>query len=72
MIHEDILYISYRKYLTRVSVSGCSNREQKCTTLKEIFSMFRFLHLRLQIFNSCVSTKYCPIITNIKLIYSDN
>ncbi len=42
------------------------------TTLKVIFSIFRFV-LYPQISDSCISAKYCPILTNNingKIIYS--
>ncbi len=34
------------------------------TTLKAIFSIFRFFAPSDSDFNSCISAKYCPIITN--------
>ncbi len=43
----------------------CIAKNLICTTLKMIFSIFSFFcSLRFQIFNSCISAKYCPIITN--------
>ncbi len=41
------------------------------TTLKAIFSIFRFFGtLRFQFSNSCISGKYCPILTNQTLMES--
>ncbi len=38
------------------------------TTLKVIFSIFFFLHLLYSIYlNSCISAKYCPILTYIRV-----
>ncbi len=43
----------------------CIAKNFTWTTLKAIFSVFRFFcTLRLQIFNSCISAKYCPILSN--------
>ncbi len=43
----------------------CIDKDLIWTNLKVIFSVFRFFcTLRFQIFNSCISAKYCPILTN--------
>ncbi len=43
----------------------CIDKNFIWTTLKMIFSIFSFFcSLRFQIFNSCISVKYCPILTN--------
>ncbi len=60
MFHEDILLIYYRKYFkTSFWLVICIAKNFIWTTLKAIFSIFRFFcTLRFHIF------KYCPIITN--------
>ncbi len=57
MFHEDILYISYHKLNFWLVI--CIAKNLIWTTLKVIFSIFRFFcTLRFQIY------KYCSIITN--------
>ncbi len=49
----------------------CVAKDLIWTTLKAIFSIFRFFAPSDSRFsNSCISAKYCPILRNGKLIYS--
>ncbi len=61
---EDIAYISYVTILKRLLVV-CVAKNFIWTTLNAIFSIFRFfLHPQIPDFNSCISVKYCHILTN--------
>ncbi len=58
MFHEDILWISYRKYIkTQFLISNiCIAKNFIWTTLKVIFSIFRFfLHPQIPDFQIVVS-----------------
>ncbi len=66
MFYEDILYISYRKYIYKLNfwLVIYIAKNLIWTTLKAIFSIFRFFFSSVSRFsNSCISAKYCPILT---------
>ncbi len=54
MFHEGILYISYRKYINFWFVI-CIAKNFIWTTLNIYIIIFS---------NSCISAKYCPVLTN--------
>ncbi len=68
MFHEEYLVISFRKYFQTyyVWLVICIAKNFIWTTLKAIFTTFRFLCiLNSRFSNSCISDKYCPILTTI-------